>query len=54
MGLKKTSINRQFEMASDTRNMRSSQALFLKDRDGTDIMNEEKRLKQELIRNAYD
>jgi hypothetical protein len=51
--LGKMSINRQFERAADQRNISLEHAVYMHDRDGGDIYDEERKLKSQLIRNAY-
>lgn len=49
---KKMSIDKQLELTGEKRNMSPNHSVFLKDRDGNDITDEVRRMKQQLIRNA--
>lgn len=46
------SLDKQFELSGDQRHMLQEHAVYMRDRDGNDIADEAKRLKQVLIRNA--
>jgi len=49
---RKTSIDKQLELSGEKGRMSPGHSIFLKDRDGYDIQDEVKKLKQKLIRNA--
>jgi hypothetical protein len=48
------SIDKQLELTGEKRNMSPGHQNFLKDRDGNDITDEVRRMKQQLIQNAQD
>ncbi len=49
---RKTSIDKLLELSGEKGHMSPGHSIFLKDRDGYDIQDEVKKLKQKLIRNA--
>jgi hypothetical protein len=51
---KKLSIDKQLELSGEKHRMSPGHSIFLKDRDGYDIHDEVRKLKQHLIRNVFD